>query len=87
MTNQVHQDLSPIVKDLRVKVSGTCTLMILVRTYLWLWFVLQVRRLIPKQRNGSTCLHEGAAIPINLDQLLCLHVIGNVPSRVYTARK
>lgn len=86
-TYQIHQNLSSVVKDLNVEVPGASTLMVLVRADLRLRLILQVRRLIPKQRNRSARLHEGTTIAVHLNQLLCLHVIGDVPGGIYTARE
>lgn len=73
------------MKNLNIEVTSTSALVILMWTDLWLRLVLQVWRLIPKQRNGSARLYKGTAIAVHLDQLLRFHIIRHIPGGIYTA--
>lgn len=48
-------------------------------------WVVAVARLAPEDGDGSPGLHEGQRVTVDVNQLLRLHIIGNVAICVHTS--
>jgi uncharacterized ubiquitin-like protein YukD len=57
-THQVDKNLPAIIENLCVKMSRESFCMVLVLDHSWLWFVSEVRKLIPEQRYWPTSLEN-----------------------------